>query len=101
MMPDYYHVSDEWAKQIALEAFGDIDFATVKVLKVRNFYNSYVLPLPPKLECRASYISPLYPLFKTDTIQLSKWLDGYNKEVARIGYSDLTNTILLGETRKV
>ena len=100
MTPDYYHVSDEWAKQIALEAFGEIDFETVRVIKVSNYYGSYVLPLPPKLEWRDSYVSPMYALFKTETITLSKWLDRINKEVTRIGYSPYQNCIVLGKSYK-
>ena len=102
MTPDYYHVSDEWAKQIALEAFGEIDFATVKVIKVPINYRDFTIALPPELQlqCQASYVSPLYPIFKTDTIQLLIMYDDYNEEYTHIGYSEPANTIVLGETRK-
>ena len=86
MTTDFYHVSQEWAKQIAREAFGKIDFATVKMIKLTRNVST--------LTFRA------WGGKDFEKVELIKWYDGINDEYTRIGYSPYQNCIILGESYK-
>ena len=86
MTTDFYHVSQEWAKQIAREAFGKIDFAGVNIIKIDNPISSFRFR-----EWGGRDI---------EEVELIKWYDGINDEYTRIGYSPYQNCIVLGESYK-
>jgi hypothetical protein len=72
----YPEISEEWANQLALLCNFPLNYTTTKVQYANHHY--WLVAHPPN---------------KVETVYLSQYVDEYNKEIHRLGYSEKLNTI--------
>jgi len=89
----YPTISKEWAKQLAFDVMGKLDFANMKVEYVNR--NPWVIAIPPLIDFSD------YPI-RTDQYGLEKVLinlkdvyDPINNEISAIGYEEKFNALLI------
>jgi len=92
-------ITKEWAKQLAYEVWGELDFAgmTVEYTSTNN-PSTYVIPV--FVHNISFYKDIRIPVahFERDEIRMLKVSDPINKEITNLGYSWIANHLVIGET---
>ena len=79
----YPNVTKEWAEQIALMAFPDIDRANFKVEFWYSRPRTFIVPMTG------------YHDYSQEEIELYKWVDAINMEGHYIGYGPKSNIFII------
>jgi len=88
-----YRISQEWAKQIVFDAFGNkLDFARMKVMYIPDGF----IPVC-RVACERD--SGFREQDYCEEIKIEKYADFLNREITIMGYGRKTNTIVVGESR--
>jgi len=98
------NITLEWAKQLIFDSIGqEFDFANMRATVCPPGYWAYVLPVFDETVSMCDYkMGPGYrlhpPIMETESIELQRYYDPNNMEVTRLGYGELSNTIVIGRT---
>ncbi len=95
------YISDEWAKQLAFDVWGDLDFPSIKVIKVPQGISVYRLPVVSDVSWRHDLRSGDWDIPEVDEVHLDRIGDPVNGEYTHLGYGKKSNTLCLGFTYKV
>jgi len=93
-------ITKEWAKQLAYEVWGELDYAEMVVSYTSNRIQTVTVAILDEnlIYSKAASASAFPVTIDYDEITMEYISDHVNEEITQLGYSKKANTLMVGET---